>query len=45
MKEFDVIVVGSGQAGVSLAARLAEAGRRTLLVERGHLGGTCVNVG
>lgn len=42
---FDVIVIGAGQAGSPLAARLAEAGLRTLLVERDHLGGTCVNVG
>jgi pyruvate/2-oxoglutarate dehydrogenase complex dihydrolipoamide dehydrogenase (E3) component len=41
----DVIVIGSGQAGVPLAARLAEAGKRVTLVEAGHLGGTCVNVG
>jgi pyruvate/2-oxoglutarate dehydrogenase complex dihydrolipoamide dehydrogenase (E3) component len=41
----DVIVIGSGQAGVPLAARLAEAGRMVTLFEAGHLGGTCVNVG
>jgi len=41
----DVIVIGSGQAGVPLAARLAEAGKRVLLVERKELGGTCVNDG
>lgn len=41
----DVIVIGSGQAGVPLAARLAEAGRRVIIVEAGHLGGSCVNVG
>lgn len=41
----DVIVVGSGQAGVPLAARLAEAGKRVLLAEAGDLGGTCVNTG
>jgi pyruvate/2-oxoglutarate dehydrogenase complex dihydrolipoamide dehydrogenase (E3) component len=41
----DVIVIGSGQAGVPLAARLAEAGRRTVIVEKGDLGGSCVNVG
>jgi pyruvate/2-oxoglutarate dehydrogenase complex dihydrolipoamide dehydrogenase (E3) component len=42
---FDVIVIGSGQAGVPLAVRLAGAGKRVLLAERGELGGTCVNVG
>lgn len=41
----DVVVIGSGQAGVPLATRLAGAGRRVTLVERGALGGTCVNVG
>jgi pyruvate/2-oxoglutarate dehydrogenase complex dihydrolipoamide dehydrogenase (E3) component len=41
----DVIVVGSGQAGVPLAARLAEAGRRVVLAEASELGGTCVNTG
>lgn len=41
----DVIVIGSGQAGVPLAARLAEAGRTVVLAERGELGGTCVNYG
>src|SRR5260370_14388321 len=41
----DVIVSGSGQAGVPLANRLARAGNRVLLAERGDLGGTCVNTG
>jgi pyruvate/2-oxoglutarate dehydrogenase complex dihydrolipoamide dehydrogenase (E3) component len=41
----DVIVIGSGQAGVPLAARLAESGKDVIIVEGGHLGGTCVNVG
>jgi len=41
----DVIVVGSGQAGVPLATRLARAGKRVLLAERGDLGGTCTNTG
>ena len=41
----DVIVIGSGQAGVPLATRLAAAGKRVIVVERGQLGGTCVNVG
>jgi pyruvate/2-oxoglutarate dehydrogenase complex dihydrolipoamide dehydrogenase (E3) component len=43
--DFDVIVVGSGQAGVPLAVRLAHAGKRVLIAERGELGGTCVNSG
>lgn len=43
--EHDVIVIGSGQAGVPLATRLARSGKRVLLAERGALGGTCVNTG
>jgi pyruvate/2-oxoglutarate dehydrogenase complex dihydrolipoamide dehydrogenase (E3) component len=42
---YDAIVIGAGQAGVPLAIALADAGRRTALVERGHVGGTCVNEG
>jgi pyruvate/2-oxoglutarate dehydrogenase complex dihydrolipoamide dehydrogenase (E3) component len=45
MERYDAIVIGSGQGGVPLAVALGGAGRRTLLVERGHVGGTCVNVG
>src|SRR5690349_7221688 len=41
----DVLVIGSGQAGVPLATRFANAGKKVLLVERSELGGTCVNVG
>jgi pyruvate/2-oxoglutarate dehydrogenase complex dihydrolipoamide dehydrogenase (E3) component len=42
---YDVIVIGSGQAGVPLATRFAEAGKSVLLVERKNLGGTCINYG
>jgi len=42
---YDAIVIGSGQAGPFLAVRLAQAGLKTALVEREHLGGTCVNDG
>jgi len=42
---FDAIVIGTGQSGPSLAARLAGAGRKTAVVERGRFGGSCVNVG
>ncbi len=41
----DVVVIGTGQAGVPLATRLAAAGKRVVIVERGKAGGTCVNVG
>lgn len=41
----DILILGAGQAGVPLAARFAEGGRRVVLVERAHPGGTCVNVG
>lgn len=41
----DALIIGSGQAGGPLASALAKAGKRTVLVEREHLGGTCVNEG
>jgi pyruvate/2-oxoglutarate dehydrogenase complex dihydrolipoamide dehydrogenase (E3) component len=45
MPHFDAIVIGTGQAGPALAARLAKAGRRTAVIERHRFGGTCVNTG
>jgi pyruvate/2-oxoglutarate dehydrogenase complex dihydrolipoamide dehydrogenase (E3) component len=44
-RKYDAIVVGAGQAGGPLSTALATAGRRTLLVEREHVGGTCINEG
>ncbi|MEO8858642.1 MAG: FAD-containing oxidoreductase, partial [Burkholderiaceae bacterium] len=44
-ERFDAIVVGAGQAGPALAARCSKEGWRTAVIERGHFGGTCVNVG
>jgi pyruvate/2-oxoglutarate dehydrogenase complex dihydrolipoamide dehydrogenase (E3) component len=44
-EKFDAIVIGSGQAGTPLSRALAEAGMRTALLEREHVGGTCVNEG
>ncbi|MDB4893701.1 MAG: mercuric reductase [Gemmatimonadetes bacterium] len=41
----DAIVIGAGQGGGPLAGAFAKAGRRTLLVERTHIGGTCINEG
>ena len=45
MPSFDAIVIGTGQAGPFLAARLAAAGMKVAVVERGAFGGTCVNTG
>ena len=44
-RHFDAIIIGTGQAGPSLAARLAAAGNTVAIVERGKFGGTCVNTG
>jgi pyruvate/2-oxoglutarate dehydrogenase complex dihydrolipoamide dehydrogenase (E3) component len=45
MPQFDAIVLGTGQAGPSLAHRLAGAGMRVAIIERHRFGGTCVNTG
>ncbi len=45
MESYDAIVIGTGQAGPSLARRFAGAGRRVAIIERGRFGGTCVNTG
>jgi pyruvate/2-oxoglutarate dehydrogenase complex dihydrolipoamide dehydrogenase (E3) component len=45
MNRYDAIIIGTGQAGPSLAARLAHAGLRVSIIERGKFGGTCVNNG
>ncbi len=44
-RDFDAVVIGAGQAGGPLATALAGSGRRTALIEREHVGGTCVNEG
>jgi pyruvate/2-oxoglutarate dehydrogenase complex dihydrolipoamide dehydrogenase (E3) component len=44
-ERFDAIVIGAGQAGPALCARLDKQGLKTALIERKQLGGTCVNVG
>ncbi len=41
----DLIIIGTGQAGVPLATRLAAAGKHVTVFERGNAGGTCVNIG
>lgn len=42
---YDLVVIGSGGAGMAAAIRAVEAGARVAMVERGTVGGTCVNVG
>nr|BBH85774.1 mercuric reductase [Thermosporothrix sp. COM3] len=42
---YDAIIIGSGQGGGPIATDLAQAGHKTALIEREHVGGTCVNVG
>ena len=44
-ESYDAIVIGTGQAGPPLAVRLGSVGRRTAIIERKLIGGTCVNVG
>ena len=45
MKKYDAIIIGSGQAGGPLAKKLANAGKKTVLIEKRYVGGTCVNDG
>jgi pyruvate/2-oxoglutarate dehydrogenase complex dihydrolipoamide dehydrogenase (E3) component len=45
LQKYDAIIIGSGQAGTPLSTALAEAGMRTALIERKHVGGTCINEG
>jgi pyruvate/2-oxoglutarate dehydrogenase complex dihydrolipoamide dehydrogenase (E3) component len=44
-ERYDAIVIGTGQAGKPLSLALAPAGWKTAIIEREHVGGTCINVG
>ncbi len=44
-EKFDAIIIGTGQAGPSLAQRMTREGMKTAIIERKLFGGTCVNVG
>ncbi|HET8610130.1 MAG TPA: FAD-containing oxidoreductase [Burkholderiales bacterium] len=44
-KHYDAIIIGTGQAGPALAARLTKEGLKSVIIERGRIGGTCVNTG
>src|SRR3989440_12454987 len=43
--KYDAIAIGTGQAGPSLAVRLADTGMKVAVIERKRFGGTCVNNG
>ena len=44
-RHYEAVVIGSGQGGNPLAQAFADSGRKTVLVEREHVGGTCINEG
>ncbi len=44
-ENFDAVIIGTGQSGPSLAARMTQEGMKTAIIERKLFGGTCVNVG
>ncbi|KTD34031.1 FAD-containing oxidoreductase [Legionella israelensis] len=44
-KSFDAIIIGTGQAGPSLAVRIAKGGKKVAIIERNKFGGSCVNTG
>ena len=45
MKNYDAIIIGSGQGGTPLSYNLADLGWHVALVERAQLGGSCINYG
>ena len=45
MMQYDAIIIGAGQAAAPLSTTLAQAGWKTALIEKKHVGGTCVNEG
>jgi pyruvate/2-oxoglutarate dehydrogenase complex dihydrolipoamide dehydrogenase (E3) component len=45
MQKYDAIIIGSGQGGGPMAHKLADLGQKVALIEREHLGGSCINYG
>src|SRR3712207_5765644 len=43
-EHFGIAVVGGGKGGKTLAAKMASAGRRVVMIEKGMIGGSCINV-
>src|SRR5262245_51016276 len=44
-EHYDAIIIGAGQGGMPLSRALAGAGRKTAIIERTHVAGTCINEG
>jgi len=42
---YDIIIIGAGPGGYVMAERAGHRGKKVLLIEKGHLGGVCLNVG
>ncbi|MFW6075200.1 MAG: FAD-dependent oxidoreductase, partial [Chloroflexota bacterium] len=45
VEQFDAIIIGAGQSGGPLSSALGNAGWKTAIIERQHVGGSCVNYG
>src|SRR5258705_12586989 len=45
VEQFEAIVVGAGRAGGPFSTALARSGKKTAIIERKHVGGTCINEG
>ena len=45
MPDFDIVIIGAGAAGLSVAAGAAQLGASVALIERGLMGGDCLNTG
>lgn len=45
LDQYDVVVIGAGQAGIPLSQQLAALGKRVAIAEQEHLGGSCINFG
>jgi hypothetical protein len=44
VERYELLVIGSGEAGKHLTWNIAQAGRRTAVVERKYIGGSCPNI-
>lgn len=45
VRSYDAIVIGTGQGGKPLSLALAKAGLKTAVIEKRHVGGSCINYG